>query len=122
VKRYLYIETGDDGCGDLYVSLKPLDGAEYREVSLSDIEKSCFMGRNEDAKIKICISQNESVMTDINYKKLLLMALLAHYNAEGQCWKGDWKGKQYGIDELSKEEKEALQEVLGEVKNLVGDY
>ena len=57
MQKYLYIETGDDGCGDLYVSLKPLDNAEYREVTLEDIEKKCFMGRNEEAKVKICISE-----------------------------------------------------------------
>ena len=57
MKKYLYIETGDDGCGDLYISLKPLGNAEYREVTLADIEKDCFMGRNEDAKIKIMISE-----------------------------------------------------------------
>ena len=57
MKKYLYIETGDDGCGDLYISLKPLDGTEYREVTLEAIEKNCFIGRNEDAKVKVCISQ-----------------------------------------------------------------
>jgi len=58
-KVYLYIETGDDGCGDLYVSLKPLDRdySEYREITREIIEKDCYMGRNEDAKIKICISE-----------------------------------------------------------------
>jgi hypothetical protein len=57
MKKYLYIETGDDGCGDLFISLKPLDNAEYREVTLEDIKKDCFMGRNEDAKVKVCISE-----------------------------------------------------------------
>ena len=56
MKKYIYIETGDDGCGDLFVSLKPLDDSEYREVTLEDIEKDCFMGRNEDAKVKILIN------------------------------------------------------------------
>lgn len=57
MKKYLYIETGDDGCGDLFISLKPLDDSEYREITLEDIEKDCFMGRNEDAKVKVCISK-----------------------------------------------------------------
>ena len=59
MKKYLYIETGDDGCGDLYISLKPLDNAEYREVTLKDIERECYMGRNKDAKVKIAISYEE---------------------------------------------------------------
>jgi hypothetical protein len=57
MKKYLYIKTGDDGCGDLFISLKPLNNAEYREVTLRDIEQDCFMGRNEDAKVKVCISE-----------------------------------------------------------------
>jgi hypothetical protein len=57
MKKYLYIGTGDDGYGDLYISLKPLNNAEYREITLADIEKDCFMGRNEDAKVKIMISE-----------------------------------------------------------------
>ena len=58
MKKYLYIETGDDGCGDLYVSLKPLGDSEYREITLSDIEKDCFMGRDATAKVKICIGND----------------------------------------------------------------
>lgn len=58
MKKYLYIETGDDGCGDLYISLKPLDDAEYREVTLEDIKKDCCMGRDESAKVKICLDTN----------------------------------------------------------------
>jgi len=57
MSKYLYIETSDDGCGDLYVSLKPLDGAKYREVILKDIENNCHMGRDDNAKIKICIGK-----------------------------------------------------------------
>ncbi len=37
LKVYLYIETGDDGYGDLYISLKPLNGAEYREITFTDM-------------------------------------------------------------------------------------
>lgn len=58
-------------------------------------------------------------MTDINYRKLLIMALVASYNDEGQCWLGAWN-KEYGI-ELTQDEKEALQEVLCEVGELVGE-
>lgn len=61
MKKYLYIETGDDGCGDLYISLKPLDNAEYREITFKDIEKSNFIGRNSDAKVKICIFTDEVI-------------------------------------------------------------
>jgi len=59
MKRYLYLETGDDGCGDLYVSLKPLDNedSDYREVTISDIEKNPHMGRHEDARVKILIGE-----------------------------------------------------------------
>ncbi len=58
---------------------------------------------------------------NINYKKLLLMSLLAHYSDEGQCWTGGWDRETYGIDMLTQEEKKALQGVLDEVGKLVGE-
>ena len=58
---------------------------------------------------------------NVDYKKMLLMSLLAHYSDEGQCWIGSWDREQYGIDKLSQEEKEALQEILNQVGKLVGE-
>ena len=63
MKKYLYIDAdNEDWCGDLYVSLKPLDAdeSEYREVTMIDIEQDCFMGRYKDAKVKIAISEQIS--------------------------------------------------------------
>ena len=60
-------------------------------------------------------------MKNVNYKRLLLMSLLANYSDEGQCWTGGWDRETYGIDKLNQEEKEALQEALDEVGKLVGE-
>jgi len=55
--KKLDIETGYDGLGDICLSLIPLDIPKYCEITLADIEKDWLMGRNEDAKIKIMISE-----------------------------------------------------------------
>lgn len=63
MKKYLYIETGADGCGDLYVSLKPLidedtDESEYyREETFDSIGKDFYMGRHEDARVRILLEE-----------------------------------------------------------------
>jgi hypothetical protein len=62
---------------------------------------------------------------NIDYRRLLLMSLLAYYNNEGVCWGGNWgdngNNEAYGIDPLSEDEMVALREVLDEAGGLVGE-
>lgn len=84
-----------------------------KETDDATIFERLFSGkRKKEAEAKaLLLLEHENV----NYKKLLLMALLSAYENEGACWYGQWRDGDYGLSALTEEEKR-------EIDNLVENY
>lgn len=90
---------------------------------IEDNEK--FLKRSEKPIEEERRRQNQEVMKmlspeneNVNYKKLLLMALLSQQMNEGQCWSGCWKDGDCGLPELNEEEEKELKDLVSTAKML----